>query len=88
MGSPLHPNTWSLPYLLLNGSVDEKRLPKAISSIVSNYRGTKVSKIPDKHIHDVLRRLEEAARHLGKMPDQNSKTAETYYKLAWALNQG
>ena len=88
VGDPLRPNTWSLPYLLSNGFVDEKRLPKAISSIVSNYRGTKVSKIPDRHIHDVLQRLEVAARRLGKMPDQNSKTAETYHKLDQVLKQG
>lgn len=87
VGHPLDPKTWSLPYLLSCESVDEKRLPKAISSIVSNYRGSKVSKIPDKHIHDVLRRLEIAARHLGKMPDQNPRTAQTYCQLNEALAQ-
>ena len=70
-----------------NGSIDERRLPKAINCIVANYRGLKVGKIPDRHIHVVLVRLEAAARNLGKMPDQNSKTAPAYYKLNEALAQ-
>jgi hypothetical protein len=37
------PGTWKLPYLVADGMPDLKRLPKAIQSILSNYRGVKVS---------------------------------------------
>ena len=41
IGDPAHPGTWKLPYRLINGSIDERRLPKAIQAILSNYRGVK-----------------------------------------------
>ncbi len=43
VGDPAHPGTWKLPYRLIDGSIDERRLPKAIQAILSNYRGVKVS---------------------------------------------
>jgi hypothetical protein len=49
--------TWKLPYRLAGGSVDLKRLPKAIQCIIGNYRGAQVSGIPEPAIPDVLGRL-------------------------------
>ncbi len=81
------PATWKLPYRLADGSVDQKRLPKAIQCILSNYRGTKVSDIPDSDIAEVLVRLARAAASLGKMPHQTGAAADTYVRLAGALDQ-
>jgi len=39
VGDANDPGTWKLPYRLGNGSVDLKRLPKAIQCIITNYRG-------------------------------------------------
>lgn len=85
--NPNDPKTWSLPYLLADGSVDIKRLPKAISAVISNYRGTKVKKIPDTATPLVLRTLEAAARRIRKMPDQLPQTADIYKHLAETLVQ-
>ena len=41
------PTRWKLPYRHADGSVDHARLPKAVQSILSNYRGLKVGSIPD-----------------------------------------
>ncbi len=81
------PHTWKLPFRIANGEPDLKRLPKAIQALFSNYRGEKVSGIPDRAIPAVMRRLAEAARELGKMPDQKASTAAAYKKLAEALAQ-
>jgi hypothetical protein len=78
--------TWKLPYLLNDGSIDAKRLPKAIQAILSNYRGATISSVPEKAIPDVLRRLATAAEQLGKMPHQG-ETADVYEKLAQVLKQ-
>jgi hypothetical protein len=51
------PHSWKLPYLLADGAVDAKRLPKAVQAILSNYRGVKVSGIPEEAIPAVLARL-------------------------------
>ena len=75
VGDANRPTTWKLPYLLEDGNIDVRRLPKAIQSILSNYRGARVSSVPEKAIPDVLRRLAEAAEQLGKMPHQG-ETAE------------
>ena len=56
-----------------DGDVDVNRLPKAIQAILSNYRGARVSLVPEKHIPDVLIRLEEAAERIGKMPHKKEK---------------
>jgi hypothetical protein len=79
--------TWKLPYRLADGSVDLKRLPKAIQSIISNYRGVKVSGIPEADIPEVLVRLARAAASLGKMPSQCEATAPAYRQLAEVLEQ-
>jgi hypothetical protein len=87
VGDANNPKTWKLPYLQVDGTVDVNRLPKAIQAILSNYRGAKVSFVPEKHISDVLMRLEEAAERIGKMPHQGGKTAPAYEMLAVAIDQ-
>lgn len=79
--------SWKLPYLLADGTPDVKRLPKAIQSILSNYRGTKVSTVPEPAIPDVLVRLAGAALRLGRMPHQSGRTAAAYVQLEAALRQ-
>lgn len=79
--------TWKLPYRLADGQLDTKRLPKAIGAILSNYRGAKVSTIPEADIPDVLVRLAHAAMDAGKMPKQSGKTAAAYTQLEQALIQ-
>jgi phytoene/squalene synthetase len=66
------PATWKLklPYRLADGSVDGKRLPKAIQAILSSYRGAKAGGIPEADLRAVLRRLASAASHEGRMPDR------------------
>ena len=86
VGDANRPTTWKLPYMLENGNIDVKRLPKAIQAILSNYRGARVSSVPEGAIPDVLRRLAEAAEQLGRMPYQG-ETAEVYEMLAQALKQ-
>ncbi len=81
------PHTWKLPYCSRDGTIDAKRLPKAIQAILSNYRGAKVSGIPEHDIPTVLNRLADAARRCGKMPDQRGDTAAIYQQLAQVLEQ-
>jgi hypothetical protein len=80
-------HTWKLPFRLADGTVDESRLPKAIQALLMNYRGAKVGGIPDQHLPDVLRRLAEAARSLGRMPPDAVNPAPSYRQLATALDQ-
>lgn len=82
-----NPRTWKLPYLLLDGTVDAKRLPKAIQAILSNYRGAKVGGIPEEAIPAVLQRLAQAAMQAGHMPPLASNPAPVYRQLAEALEQ-
>ncbi len=42
VGDYSKPNSWKLPYLMADGTVNAKRLPKAVQAILSNYRGAKV----------------------------------------------
>jgi hypothetical protein len=84
---PNRPATWKLPYRLASGLVDERRLPKAIQAILSNYRGAKVSGIPEKDMPAVLGRLAEAAESLGRMPTQVADPAPAYVQLADAPEQ-
>ena len=86
VGDSNRPTTWKLPYMLRDGSIDAKRLPKAIQAILSNYRGARVSSVPEKAIPDVLRRLASAAEQVGRMPHQ-AETAEVYEMLAQVLTQ-
>jgi hypothetical protein len=81
------PHTWKLPYLLADGTIDHKRLPKAVQAILSNYRGAKVGGIPEVDIPDVLVRLARAAAAEGKMPGQTGEPAPVYVQLAEALEQ-
>jgi hypothetical protein len=87
VGNPADPRTWKLPYCNADGTIDLRRLPKAIQAILSNYRGVQVSGIPEPDIPDVLVRLGRAAAFLGKMPHQAGDTAEVYIQLAAALEQ-
>jgi hypothetical protein len=87
VGDPSNTATWKLPYRLADGSPDVKRLPKAIQAILSNYRGVKVSSVPEKDIPDVLVRLARAAASQGRMPQQSGDTAPVYRQLAEALEQ-
>lgn len=80
------PTTWKLPYLLADGAPDLQRLPKAIQSILSNYRGLKVN-IPREAVADVLVRLCTCATDLGRMPCQVLPTAEVYHEAHKALDQ-
>jgi hypothetical protein len=87
VGDASNPRTWKLPYCLADGRIDTKRLPKAIQAILSNYRGTKVSGIPEKAVPDVLVRLARAAKQLGKMPDRQGEAVSAYEQLAGVLEQ-
>ncbi len=86
VGAANQPGTWKLPYLLADGTPDQKRLPKAIQSILSNYRGAKVS-IPREAVGDVLVRLGQVASSLGKMPCQYNPAASAYVEAHDALKQ-
>lgn len=87
VGNAAEPKTWKLPYRLADGSIDAKRLPKAIQSILSNYRGIKVSGIDENDIPNVLVRLAQAAVILGKMPHQTGNTSNVYIQLEDVLKQ-
>lgn len=87
VGHAARPATWKLPYRLADGSVDEKRLPKAIQAILSNYRGAKVSGIPEADTPMVLLRLARAAASPGRMPFQTASPATVYRQLQDALEQ-
>ena len=64
----LKPRTWKLPYLCADGTIDAKRLPKAIQCILTNYRGGRVSGIPEAAMPAVLERLARAAHQAGHLP--------------------
>jgi hypothetical protein len=87
IGDASDPASWKLPYRMADGSVDLKRLPKAIQCIISNYRGAKVSGIPERDIPDVLVRLARAAFSVGKMPHQSQMPSAAYCQLADVLEQ-
>lgn len=80
------PGSWKLPYLLADGNPDLKRLPKAIQSILSNYRGARVT-IPREAVGDVLVRLGRTAAALNKMPCQCHPAADAYREAHQALDQ-
>jgi hypothetical protein len=87
VGDYSKPHSWKLPYLLADGAVDPKRLPKAVQAILSNYRGAKVSGIPEEAIPAVLARLARAARQAGHMPPEACNPAPIYRQLAEVLEQ-
>lgn len=86
VGAANNQSTWKLPYVLADGGPDLKRLPKALQSILSNFRGVKVS-IPREAIPDVLVRLGNAAAAAGKMPCQATPAAAVYVEAHRALDQ-
>ena len=86
VGQPERTGTWKLPYLRLDGSIDERRLPKAIQAILRDYRGEHV-RLPEEHVPDVLVRLAKAAARLGRMPHQDVTPADVYLALDEALIQ-
>jgi hypothetical protein len=85
VGDPSNPRTWKLPYLCAEGTIDAKRLPKAIQCILTNYRGGRVSGIPEVAIAAVLERLARAAHQAGHLPAANP--APVYVQLGEALKQ-
>jgi len=87
VGDYSKPGSWKLPYLLADGTVDTKRLPKAVQCILSNYRGAKVTGIPEQSISSVLGRLAEAARRMGHMPPEAFNPAPVYRQLAEVMVQ-
>lgn len=87
VGDPNEPRRWALPYRLEGGAIDAKRLPKAIQAIISNYRGARVTRVPEKDIADVLVRLGHAAVSAGKMPWQVEATTPIYSQLEMILDQ-
>ena len=70
VGDATNTRTSHLPYLKADGSVDLRRLPKAVQAILSNYRGPHVTTVPENAIPDVLQRLAQAAETVGKLHDQ------------------
>lgn len=80
-------HTWKLPFLLADGTVDSKRLPKAIQSLLSNYRGAKVGGLPEQAIPGILTRLAEAAAAEGHLPPKNPQPAPVYQHLLEVLEQ-
>jgi hypothetical protein len=87
VGDPGNVDTWKLPYLLETGAPDTKRLPKAIQSLFSNYRGAQVKTIPREAVPDVLVRLAIAAATLRKLPCQCTDPSPAYVQAHHALEQ-
>lgn len=87
VGDSNNTHTWKLPYRLADGTVDAKRLPKAIQSLLSNYRGTKVGGIPEAAITAILKRLAIAALSEGHLPPKNLQPAPAYQQLLEVLEQ-
>ncbi|MGH9328100.1 MAG: hypothetical protein ACRD2B_15635 [Terriglobia bacterium] len=87
VGDYANPHTWKLPHLLADGTVDARRLPKAIQAVLTDYRGEKVRGIPEGAIPAVLTRLAQAAAQTGHMSPQACNPAPIYRQLADALEQ-
>jgi hypothetical protein len=87
VGDANDPSTWKLPCCNADGSPDISRLPKAIQSILSNYRGAHVGTIPDAAIPHVLMHLGRIAARLGRIPTRPSDSAPAYVSLEQALRQ-
>lgn len=87
VGDANDPRTWKLPYRTAEGATDERRLPKAIQALLSNYRGAKVGGIPEAAIPAVLQVLARAAAAEGRMPPQATNPARAYRNLAVVLEQ-
>jgi len=87
VGNYADTGTWKLPYLKEDGTIDAKRLPKAVQCILTNYRGSRVRGIPEQSIRDVVTRLANAATRAGHLPPDISNSAQVYLRLAEALEQ-
>lgn len=87
VGDPGDTASWKLPYRLADGSVDRRRLPKAIGAILSNYRGEKVGGIPEQAIPGVLKRLGRAAVECGRLTPEATPSSDVYRQLRQALEQ-
>lgn len=87
VGDANDPHAWRLPYRKADRTIDTKRLPKAIQALLSNYRGAKVTGIPEAAIAAVLLTLARAAAAEGKMPPAASNAATIYGQLAHVLEQ-
>ncbi|MGH8279790.1 MAG: hypothetical protein ACRETQ_09550 [Gammaproteobacteria bacterium] len=87
VGDANNTHTWKLPYRLADGQVDCKRMPKAIQSLLSNYRGAKVGGIPEPAIPEILKRLASAAAAEGHLPPKNPQPAPVYQQLLEVLEQ-
>jgi hypothetical protein len=87
VGNHADPHSWKLPYLEADGTIDTKRLPKAIQCILTNYRGARVSGIPEESIPAVLTRLAGAAARAGHLSPVATNPAPVYRRLADALEQ-
>ena len=87
VGEDEDPKSWHLPFLHADGSVDGRRLPKAVQAILTNYRGATLTSVPEAEIPDVLVLLACAATTAGKMPSQCESAAAAYVQLAEALEQ-
>jgi len=86
VGAANDTHTWKLPYLLADGTIDAKRLPKAIGCIVTSYRGANVV-IPREACGEVMVLLATAAKGLRKLPCQNTSTALAYRSAHEFLEQ-
>ncbi len=87
VGDEADTKTWKLPYLLIDGRPDLKRLPAAIEAVLTGYRGKKVSGISEDQVPDVLVRLGRAVAQAGKMPFQDGKAAAIYRQLQTLLEK-
>lgn len=87
VGNHADPRSWKLPYLNHDGTIDTRRLPKAIQCILTNYRGARVSGIPEQAIPGVLARLAAAATRAGHLSPVASNPADVYRRLADAIKQ-
>jgi hypothetical protein len=87
VGDANDPGTWKLPYLHIDGRMDEKRLPKAIQALLSNYRGAQVGGIPQQALPGILVKLARAAAAAGRLPPQAINPAPVYQELALVLAQ-
>jgi hypothetical protein len=61
--------------------------PKEVPAVLSNYRGVKVSSVPERAIPDVLVRLAPAAASVGRMLHQWGDADPVHLQLAEALDQ-
>jgi hypothetical protein len=86
VGHPQRTSTWKLPYLSADGSIDDRRLPKAIQAVLRDYRGEQV-RLPEDQVPAVLTRLAAAAARQGRMPHQDPTPAAIYQALADTLGQ-